>query len=104
MIVRAAVYPKLETVKVLVRPLSKKRYFRTRFDSQLVKGFQSLLKSSSEHFYHIFSIALRKHDLINVSLSDMWNLSSGCQQIDRRWEVSSTELWEFATPNSDAII
>ena len=37
-IVIANVFPKLMTVKNLVRPLSKKRRFRTRFDSQYVKG------------------------------------------------------------------
>ena len=38
MIVIANVFPKLETVKILVRSLSKKCRFRTRFESQHVKG------------------------------------------------------------------
>ena len=53
-IVIANVFPKLETVKDLVRPLSKKHRFRTSFNSQHVKGSQTLLKSVWEHFYHIF--------------------------------------------------
>ena len=40
MIVIANVFPKLQTVKILVRPLSKKRLFRTRFESQHVKASQ----------------------------------------------------------------
>ena len=48
------VFPKLETVKDLVRPLSKKYRLRTFLDSQHVKGPQTLVKSESDHFYHIF--------------------------------------------------
>ena len=52
-IVIANILPKLQTVKDLIRPLFKKRRFRTSFDSQQVKGSQKLVKSSWEHFYHI---------------------------------------------------
>ena len=55
MIVTANVYSKFQTVKILVRPLSKKRRFRTRFDSQHVKASQILAKSPWECFYHVFS-------------------------------------------------
>ena len=51
----AIVFPKLETVKILDRPLSKKHPFRKGFDRQLVKVSQILAKSPSEHFYHLFS-------------------------------------------------
>ena len=37
MIIIANAFPKLQTVNILVRPLSKKRRFRTRFDNQHVK-------------------------------------------------------------------
>ena len=50
----ANLFPKLQTVKYLVRPLYKKQRFRTNFDSPHVKGFQTLLKSAWEHFNHIF--------------------------------------------------
>ena len=46
MIVRANVFPKLETVKALLRPLPKKPRFTTRVDSQHLKAFQTLAKSS----------------------------------------------------------
>ena len=54
MIVIANVFLKLQTVKMLVRQLSKKRHFRTRFGSQHVKAFQILWKSPWERFYHVF--------------------------------------------------
>ena len=53
MIVITYVFRNLQTVKDLVRPLSRKRPFRTPFDSQHVEGFQTLVKSSWKQFYHI---------------------------------------------------
>ena len=44
-IVIANVFPKLQTVKHLVTPLSKKHRFRTSCDIQHVKRSQTLLKS-----------------------------------------------------------
>ena len=54
MIVTANVFPKLQTLKNLDRPLTKKGLFRTSFDNQHVKGSQTLEKYSWEHFYQIF--------------------------------------------------
>ena len=45
-IVIADVFPKLQTLKDLVRALYKKRRFRSSFDSQHVKESQTLLKSA----------------------------------------------------------
>ena len=50
MIAIVNVFPKLQTVKDLVRLLSKKRHFRTSFKSQHVKGSQTLVKSAWERF------------------------------------------------------
>ena len=55
MIVIANVFPKREIVKILVRPLSKKRCFRTRFDSQHLKPSQILAKSPEQRVCLIFS-------------------------------------------------
>ena len=55
MIPTVIVFQKLQTVKNLLRLLSKKRRFRTRFDSQHVKVFQILAKSQWEQFYDVFS-------------------------------------------------
>ena len=55
MMVIANVFPKLQTVKILVRPLSKNSCFRKPFDSQHVKVSQIFAKSPSEHFSHLFS-------------------------------------------------
>ena len=38
----------------MIRPLTEKCRVRTSFDVQEVKGSQTLLISSWEHFYHIF--------------------------------------------------
>ena len=54
MTVIAYVFPKLQTAKELVRPMSKKRRFRTPLGSQDVKYCQSFVKSARQHFYHIF--------------------------------------------------
>ena len=51
----ANVFAKLATVQGLVRPLTIQRRLKTSFDSQHVKRFQTQVKSSWEHFYHIFS-------------------------------------------------
>ena len=45
MIVIANIFPKLGTVKILLSPLSKKRRFSTRFDSQHVEASQTVAKS-----------------------------------------------------------
>ena len=45
MIVIATLLRKLQAVKDLVRPLSKKQCFRKPFDSQHVKGSQTPIKS-----------------------------------------------------------
>ena len=54
MMVIANLFPKLETVENLIRTLSKKPRFRTRFDSQHLKVCQILAKSPWELFYHVF--------------------------------------------------
>ena len=45
MIVRANLFSKLQTVKVILRPLRKKCRARTPFETQHVKGSQKRLKS-----------------------------------------------------------
>ena len=55
MIATANLFPKLQTVKNLVRPLSKKRRFRTHIDRQDVKASQILAKLPWERLYHVFS-------------------------------------------------
>ena len=53
-IVIGRVFPKLQNVKDLDRPLSKLCRFRTSFDSQHVKESYTLVKSPRAHFYYIF--------------------------------------------------
>ena len=55
MMVIANVFPKLQTVKNFVTPLSKKRRFATPLDSRHVKVFQILAESTWERVYPVFS-------------------------------------------------
>ena len=55
MMVIANVFPKLQNIKDLVRPHSKKHRFRTSFDGENVKRSQTLAKFASKHFYYTFS-------------------------------------------------
>ena len=66
MIVIANVFEKLQTVKNLLRALSKKRRFRTRFESQHVKASQILAIYPWQHLYHVFS---------SYSLKLIWKMS-----------------------------
>ena len=53
-IVIANVFPKLATVQGFVTPLTIQLRLKSSFESQDVKRFQTLLKSSWEHFYYTF--------------------------------------------------
>ena len=51
----ANVFLKLTTVRGLVTPHTIQRHLKTSFDGQHVTRFQTLAKSSWEHFYQILS-------------------------------------------------
>ena len=53
-IIIANVFPQLATVQGLDAALTIQRRLKTFFNSQHVKQFPTLVKSSWEHFYHIF--------------------------------------------------
>ena len=46
--------PKLQTLKNLVRPMSKQPRYTTPFDSHSVKDFYTLANCARQHLYHIF--------------------------------------------------
>ena len=54
-IVIANVFPKLATLQGLVTPLTIQRRLKTSFDSQHIKRFQIVVKSSWVQFYYILS-------------------------------------------------
>ena len=54
MIVIVNVFPKLQTVKDLVRPLSKQRCFPAPVDSQHVEARQTLVKSARRDIHQFF--------------------------------------------------
>ena len=47
----AYIFAKLQTAKDLIRPLSRKWGYRTPFDSEYAKGYQTLLKCARQNFY-----------------------------------------------------
>ena len=51
----ANVFPILATAQGFVTQITIQRRLKTFFDTQHVKRFQTLVKFSWEHFYHIFS-------------------------------------------------
>ena len=65
------VFPKLQSVKDLLRPLSKRGRFRTSFDRQHIKGSQRLPKIAWEQLLSYFFITLRRNDSQNISLIEV---------------------------------
>ena len=55
MMVIANAFPKLKTVKDVLRQISKKTGFKTPFDSLHVQGSQTLVKAARKPFCQIFS-------------------------------------------------
>ena len=53
MTLRAYIFQILKTAKDMVRRMSKNARFRKPFNSQHVKGSQTLPKSTQQDFYHI---------------------------------------------------
>ena len=88
-IIIANVFPKLVTVQGLVTPLTIQRHLKTSFDSQHVKRFQTLVKSSWEHFYQIFSSLEEKW--FGKYLPD-WSLKSKGVLLTHRLPITSILL------------
>ena len=56
----AYVFQNFQTVKYVIKQMSKKPQFTTHFDSQHAKASQTLLKSATQHWYHLFPLLLGK--------------------------------------------
>ena len=97
MIVRANVFPKLNTVKDLVKPLSRKHHFRTSFDSQRVNGCQTILKFAWEHFYHTFwSLWVKMICKISPLLKfEIWGVFVNTFTADDKYPVRDCENLQF---------
>ena len=89
MIVITNVFPKLKTVKDVLRQISEKHCFRTPFDSQHVKGSQRLMKSAWEHFYHIFSLLWHFErnwfGKLFLVLCSIFEYKSNFKQFPKKW-------------------
>ena len=95
---------KLQTVKRLVRPVSKKRRFRRTFDSQHDKESKERVKSAWKNFYHIFSSLCEKliwkiHPLVICE-----NFRGVWWDIDCQPKVSCLGFGESDVRNSNGII
>ena len=104
MMIIANVLPKSQTVDILVRPLSKKRRFRTRCDIQHVKASQILAKSPWEQFYLVFSSFSRKLIWKMSPLLSDEILKVFVYILTGDGQYPFQGFIEFATPNWNAII
>ena len=93
LIVRANVFRNLQTVKNLLRALSKKRRFRTLVDSQHVKASQILAKSLWECFYIVFwSFSLELiWKMSPLLLGEIWLVSVKTLTADGKYFVQDWE-------------
>ena len=96
-------FPKLTTVQGLVTPLTIQRCLKTSFESQRVQPFQTLVKCSWALLPYFF-VTLRKNDLENISLIEVWSHRVVCKHMDCRLQRSCYRLWEFPVPYSNPVI
>ena len=73
-------FSKLRTTKDVVKKMPKNACFRFRtpFDKQHAKGSKKLPKSARQLFLSYFSMTLRKMELGNVSVSDIFYHRTFC--------------------------
>ena len=77
MILSAYVYPKLQTSKDKVKKSIKSLVLENRFTVNTIKDNKNCCKLHDSSFV-IFFVTLNEKELENVSLNDIWNLSSAC--------------------------
>ena len=89
----ADLFPKLQTVKNLVRTLSKKRCFRTRFDSQHVEASQIPAISPCKGVYHTFSWFSLKliWKMSPIVLGEILGVSVNTLTVDGKYSVQDCE-------------
>ena len=92
MIAIPSLFWKLQNVKDLIRPLSKKHVCRTFFDSQHVKVSKTVVKSAWEHFHQIFASVW---ETLILKISPYWYVKSwGCFLLD--WPPMTNIVFGFA--------
>ena len=97
MIVIAYVFPKLQTVKDFLNPISWKRHVRASVDSQHVNGCQTLVKSAWENFYHNFwplwgEMICKMPPLLNIEILRMF---VNTLTVDHKYPVQYCENLHF---------
>ena len=90
----ADVFPKLRTLKNLVRLMSKKSGLRRSFEKQHSKGAQTLLKFERQHLYHIYwsiwkQLIYKKSLLV---ISKILRLFSNTFSADGKYSLLDTDI------------
>ena len=88
----ADVFPKLETPKNLVRPMSKEGIFRGPFEKQHGKRAQPLLKSEQQH---------RRHIYYHSESNWVWKVASVPWKLLRLLFNTLTVNHKYSLPNRD---
>ena len=97
MMVIPNVFPKLQTVKILVSPLCENSRFGTRFDSQHMKVSQKLPKSPWDNFFHVFS-SLWEIFIWKMSpqlFPEILGMLLNTLIVDGKYPVEHWEKWQF---------
>ena len=97
MIVTANVFQKLQNVQNLLSSLSKKRRFRTRFDSQHVKAFKIFAKYQWDWFNHVFSSFSLKliWRIYALVLGEILGMIINTSTTDKKYFVQHYEILPF---------
>ena len=84
-------FPKLQTLKDVVRQMSKDTRLRTSSTANMLEGRKHCRNVHDITFIILF-ITLREIGLENVSLSDTWNIRTVCKHVDCQWQPIQMQL------------
>ena len=90
-------FSKIKDRQNLVRPLFKKRSFRTSFSGQHVKGSQTIVKTAWEHFYHfLWSLWLEMSCQISPLLKyEIWGVFVNTLTDDENYPLGDSRDLQF---------
>ena len=104
MIIIANVFPKLQTVKIFLRPLSKKLRFRNTLWQSTCESVPNVCKISMGTFLScsssfLGSLILKTSPTVPHEFPGLFVYT-----LTADGKLSCSRLWEFATPNSNPVI
>ena len=88
----------------MVTPLTIQRRLKTSFESQHVKRFETQVKSSCEHFYHIFSslwgqMIWKTSPWLKFGITGLFvNTWSTVKRFDYKYPVPDCENFDYKYP------